>query len=71
MIEFANAGELRRMGYPIPDDIPDCAKADGRPEFAGCAVTTKDAMTRQMAVDFTFNMPSFSWVSISGTVNAK
>lgn len=61
-----SAGELRKRGFNIPDNIPDCATT----ELNGYGVGTVSAGTdNSLQVDLLANLGPFEWVS--ATVVAK
>ena len=64
------AGELRSMGFPIPDSVPDCAWVE-RGSFdivPGGTAIDGDTITMEMSISF--NQP-FNWVEASFFVSPK
>lgn len=63
--DLVSAGELRAMGIPVPDTIPDCATTKRSAIRMHVGPTTGDpgARTVNVRVDVAFDAP-FEWIEM-------
>lgn len=65
------AGEIRAMGWPVPEDIPDCAhtpRSSLRWKSGGAKMDESDPGKIVFSLGLEFTMP-FQWISITATID--